>query len=275
MGNGPYDLLSGIYRPLLEKNARAWRDPESAQRERLASILGENADTDVGRRHGFSSIGTPEEFAKRVPAIGFEEMAADVERVAHGERNVLTAEPVLRFVKTSGTTGAAKRIPVTKSIAREVTDAQLVWLVNLLRENPKHADGTKLNLVSPADEDLTPAGIPVGANTGRMAREMPWYVRMFAAPHRDVLAIKDPAVRSFCVALACAGADAGTLTTANPSTVWLLAKRLRAWADPLAEWLGRGGLPDKTPDGVPIDAELRARVARRFRKRAKQAARLR
>src|SRR5439155_22614624 len=113
----------------------------SAQRARLATILSANAATDAGRRLRFSEISTPEEFRARVPPIEFESMAADVERIARGERNVLTAERVERFVKTSGTTGPSKRIPITKSLAREVTDAQIIWLVNLLLEHRHHGAG--------------------------------------------------------------------------------------------------------------------------------------
>jgi hypothetical protein len=274
-GNPPFDLLAGIYRPLLERFRNESRDPSGTQRARLAAILAANADTDVGRRYGFASISSPEEFRARVPAIGFDEMAADVERIANGERNVLTSEPVLRFVKTSGTTGASKRIPVTASLEREVRDAQMIWLVNLLRENRHHPDGRKLTLVSPADEEATPAGIPIGANTGRMANAMPWFVRLFSAPHRDVLAVRDADVRAYLVTLACAGTDAGTLTTANPSTVWLLAQRLRSWEAALAEQLDAGGLPAHTPGGVEIPAATRRALSRRFRRRREQARRLR
>ena len=270
-GNPPYDLLSGFYRPLLERFRAQARDPEGTQAARLAAILAANAGTEVGRRHGFATIASPEDYRRRVPAIGFDEMAVDVERIAQGARNVLTAEPVTRFVKTSGTTGASKRIPITASLEREVRDAQMVWLVNLLRENRHHPDGRKLTLVSPADDETTIAGIPVGANTGRMAKAMPWFVRMFSSPHREILAVKDPAVRAFLVTLACAGTDAGTLTTANPSTVWQLATRLRAWAGPIAAALERGGLPERTPDGAPIPRDL----VRRFPRRREQARRLR
>jgi hypothetical protein len=252
MGNGPHDLLAGICRPILERFRAAAKDPAGAQRARLAELLAANARSEYGRRFGFDSIRTPAEYRERVPAIDFDAIAPEVERLGHGENGILTEEPVLRFVKTSGTTGASKRIPVTASLAREVRDAQLVWLVNLLRESPKHADGAKLLLVSPGDGATTPGGLAVGANTGRMQDAMPWFVRFDTVPHAKINALKDPEVRAFLVALAAAGKDVGTITTANPSTVWMLSKRLRAWAEPLADALSKGGIPDVTPDGTRI-----------------------
>lgn len=275
MGNGPYDLLKGIYRPLLERFETAARDPERAQRERLAALLARDAQTDYGRRCGFASIRTAEEFRARVPAVDFDDLAPEVERIANGARDVLAHDEVVRFVKTSGTTGPAKRIPVTASLAREVRDAQLVWLVHMLKENPKHADGTKLTLVSPEDEERTPAGIPVGANTGRMQRALPWFVRFGSRPHPDVLAVKDAALRGYLVALSAAGSDVGIVTTANASTVWQLARRLREWSDSIAEALDRGGVPEALPDGTPVPEALRRGLARRFKRRRAQARRLR
>src|SRR5207302_11192599 len=102
-----------ICRPILERFAAAAKDPEAAQRARLAELLKANAESEYGRRFGFASIRTADEFRSRVPAIDFEAIAGDVDRIANGAQGILTREPVLRFVKTSGTTGASKKIPVT------------------------------------------------------------------------------------------------------------------------------------------------------------------
>lgn len=275
MGNAPHDLLAGIYRPLLDRFRAAAKDPVAAQRASLERILRTNAGTEWGRAHGFAAIREPRDWIARAPAVEWDAVAPFVDRIANGEANVLTSEPVLRFVKTSGTTGPSKRIPITASLAREVRDAQIVWLVNLLRENPKHADGAKLVLVSPDDDDATPAGIPIGANTGRMQRALPWFVRFATRPAREVLAIKDPDLRAFLVALAAAGTDAGSITTANPSTLWLLAKRLREWSEPLAAALEEGGVPERRPDGVRVPAGVRYVFARHFKRRPKRALALR
>ncbi len=277
-GNPPYDLLSAVYRPLLARFASAAADPAAAQRARLLALLRADASCEYGRRHGFAGIADAAEperaFRAHVPAVDFDALAPSIERMERGERGVLTAQDVVRFVKTSGTTGRPKRVPITPGLAREVRDAQLVWLVHLLRENPKHADGAKLVLVSPADEERTPAGIPVGANTGRMQRALPWFVRLWTVPPAEVLALRDPGLRGPLSALAAAGGDLGSITTANASTVWQLATRLRAWGEWLGVALREGGVPRAGPDGTGIPEPVRARLRRRFPSRPARAERL-
>lgn len=274
-GNGPHDLLAGVFRPVLDRFREAAKRPAEAQATRLREILAANADTEYGKRHGFASITDVATYRARVPRIDFDAIAPEVDRMAAGEGNVLVAEKVERFVKTSGTTGASKRIPITKSLSREMRDAQLVWIVNMLRENRMHANGTKLVLVSPASSETTSAGIPVGANTGRMQGALPWFARFDSAPAAPILALKNPDVRAYLTAIAAAGADAGSFTATNPSTLWLLAKRLHEWADPIANVLQEGWVPARTPDGVEIPGGWRWVHRNLFKPRPKRAARLR
>ena len=51
-------------------------------------------------------------------------MRAYAERAQNGEANVLTAEPVLMFTMTSGSTGQPKLIPVTKTTRRTIASLQ-------------------------------------------------------------------------------------------------------------------------------------------------------
>ena len=55
--------------------------------------------------------------------------------------------------------------------SREVREAQVVWLVNLLRENERHANGTKLVLVSPATSETT-AALAVCSSSTRSASSL-------------------------------------------------------------------------------------------------------
>lgn len=273
-GNGPHDLLAGIFRPVLDRFRVAAKRPAEAQAARLQEILAANADTEYGKRYGFASIKDVATYRSRVPRIDFDAIAGEVDRMAAGEGNVLVAETVERFVKTSGTTGASKRIPITKSLAREMRDAQMVWIVNMLRENKMHANGTKLVLVSPASSETTSAGIPVGANTGRMQGELPWFARFDTSPAAAILALKNPDVRAYLTAVAAAAADAGSITATNPSTLWLLSRRLTEWARPIATVLKEGWVSSHTPDGVEIPGGWRWVHRKLFKPRPKRAERL-
>lgn len=92
---------------------RAFRDPAARQWDVLTDLLQFNADTDFGRRHGFARIRTLAEFQRAVPIRDYTALSPWIERMAEGERNVLTADEPVVYFTSSGSTGAHKKIPVT------------------------------------------------------------------------------------------------------------------------------------------------------------------
>ena len=85
----------------------AARRAAATQRSLLTSLMDRNADTEYGRRYGFGSIKTVEDYRRAVPVITYEDIAADMTRVTEGARNVFTAEDPIMFARTSGTTGGS------------------------------------------------------------------------------------------------------------------------------------------------------------------------
>ncbi|OJH34097.1 hypothetical protein BON30_45285 [Cystobacter ferrugineus] len=79
----------------------------------LRAILHHNRDTDFGRRHGFASLRTVEDYQRALPVSTYEPFRPYMERIARGEQNVLTADRVEYLGITSGTTGQRKLLPVT------------------------------------------------------------------------------------------------------------------------------------------------------------------
>src|SRR5262245_56577022 len=84
---------------------RATERPEAAQAATLTRLLARNRDTLVGRAHGFASITSPREYARRVPIRDFEGIRPWVDRVLASQPRVLTAETPTAFATSSGTTG--------------------------------------------------------------------------------------------------------------------------------------------------------------------------
>lgn len=281
-GNGPYDLLSGIYRKQLDAFEEACLTPAQTQERRLSEILAAAADTAFGREYDFAKIDSIDAYRATVPINRYDELSTWIDREVDGESNVLTREDPQSFVRTSGTTGASKWIPITPALAREVANAQLVWMVHMLKENPKHPDGVPLTLVSraPARSQTTEGGTPYGANTGRMRNTMPWYVKLRAVPHDDILAVDDEITRTYLVVLSAVGAEVGNLTTANATSVLKLIERIETWREPLQVALETGGLPENVYDDDGNAHPLRGdpvrprRLRKRLRKRPRAAARL-
>src|SRR4026207_2409450 len=98
---------------------RRWDDltknPWKTQERLLLDIIQRNRATCFGRDHHFDAIRNLNDYRKQVEIGDYERLRAYVERAQNGAANVLTAEPVLMFTTTSGSTGQPKLIPVTKT----------------------------------------------------------------------------------------------------------------------------------------------------------------
>ena len=141
-------------------------DPRTAQTARLLEMVSSNAATVYGREHGFAGIRTISDLQKAVPINVYDSLQPYVERTAAGEQNILTAEQPFMFATTSGTTGARKLIPVTRSYVKEFRKASVVSGYNLLKNFPGIAKGVSLSVFSQAEEGRTSGNIPYGAISG-------------------------------------------------------------------------------------------------------------
>ena len=84
------------------------------QKQVLQHLLERAKDTEYGRNHLFGSTKTYDDFAKNVPVNTYEELKGDIDRMRHGEENVLWPGQVKWYAKSSGTTNdKSKFIPVS------------------------------------------------------------------------------------------------------------------------------------------------------------------
>ena len=82
------------------------------QQKIFREIAVRNRGTSFGKKYNIRSIETYEEFRDRVPTFSYEEIFPYIERMLHGEKNVLTREAVVEYAKSSGTSnGRSKYIP--------------------------------------------------------------------------------------------------------------------------------------------------------------------
>lgn len=94
---------------------RYMEHPEAVQREVFRDLLRAARFTEFGKRYDFQSISGPEQFADRVPIHDYEDLKPFIERMMHGEKDVLWDGRVSYFSKSSGTTSAkSKFIPVSR-----------------------------------------------------------------------------------------------------------------------------------------------------------------
>ena len=230
------------------------RTPGQAQERLLREILGRNAGTEFGRRHGFAGITTLPEFQERVPIASYEDLEPYIKAEMSGQPNQLTKDPPVLFTTTSGTTGARKYIPMTREGKNAKSHLTWLWLCGLYRDHPGIVGGRILSVVSPEVESHAPSGVPCGAESGHAYRTMPGPVRsMYTAPY-GVFAIGDYEAKYYTLLRLAAGQDISLIATVNPSTIVLLADRLARHTESIIRDVRDGSLSSD----VAVPAELRA-----------------
>lgn len=89
--------------------------PLEIQNEMLFQLLQTAKDTEWGKAHKYDEIFSLADFQKNVPLQDYNDIKPYVERVRHGERNLLWPGETKWFAKSSGTTSdKSKFIPVTR-----------------------------------------------------------------------------------------------------------------------------------------------------------------
>lgn len=84
------------------------------QQEVLHYLVENAKDTEYGRNHLFSTIQSYDDFVQNVPVNTYEELKGDIDRMRHGEENILWPGQVKWYAKSSGTTNdKSKFIPVS------------------------------------------------------------------------------------------------------------------------------------------------------------------
>ena len=81
----------------------------------LMQLVRDNQDTEYGRKYGFREIRSYADYAAKVPLSDYEDYDPYIERMlCFNQKNLITADEVVYYAHTSGTTGASKMIPCTQ-----------------------------------------------------------------------------------------------------------------------------------------------------------------
>ena len=133
------NIIRPIFTPRLRKLDLYQTEAEALQRGVLKRLLGKAAETEWGRAYGFSKNLSYEDFARQTPLNTYEELKGYIDRMRHGEKDVLWPGRVKWYAKSSGTTNdKSKFIPVSGDGLHDThyaggTDAVVWYLCN----NPK------------------------------------------------------------------------------------------------------------------------------------------
>ena len=136
---GLTSIASLAFRSRQKELERHNNEGEALQAEVLQYLLKKGRDTEYGRQHLFNTIHGSDDFAQQVPLNTYEDLKNDIDRMRHGESNVLWPGTVKWYAKSSGTTNdKSKFIPVSAEGLHNVhyaggKDAVALYLMS----NPK------------------------------------------------------------------------------------------------------------------------------------------
>lgn len=132
--------ITSLIRPFLLRRMNALErygtQAEDIQRNVLDKLLRRAADTEWGRKYGYGELRSYEAFRKKVPVNTYEELKGCIDRMRHGERNILWPGQVKWYAKSSGTTNdKSKFIPVSRDGLHDThyaggSDAVSIYLHN-------------------------------------------------------------------------------------------------------------------------------------------------
>ncbi|MEW5851125.1 MAG: GH3 auxin-responsive promoter family protein [Myxococcota bacterium] len=269
----PDNTLRAGARALFSKSWRTFEeasaDPQAAQEARLQQILARNAQTAFGREHGFSSITSLEQLAEKVPVRTWTEFAPYARRMVEGEKDVLCAEEVFYFARSSGTTGEPKNIPVTASYIDEFRHGRRVWMRQVAQVMPAGIKGHLLTVHSPNIEGYTPSGVPYGSITVAMGSGREDATGYDPVP-RDVFRLSNYSARYYLALRFALEKPISVWAAVNPSTLVLLAQVLTRHASELARDVESGTLWD----GLALTPDERTRFSARLGRNRDAAKRL-
>ena len=179
----------------LKAIARYATDAEEIQRKVLARLLREAAQTAYGRDHGFGEIRSYEEFSRTVPVNTYEELKGFIDRMRHGERDVLWKGRVKWYAKSSGTTNdKSKFIPVSSAGLHDThyaggTDAVALYLHS--HPESRLFDGRALILGGSHQPNYNLPGSLVGDLSAILIENINPVVNLFRVPKKRVALLSD------------------------------------------------------------------------------------
>lgn len=177
------------------------------QAEVLKSLLVRASDTEYGRDHIFNMTRSYEEFAHNVPVNTYEELKGDIDRMRHGEKDILWPGVVKWYAKSSGTTNdKSKFIPVSDEGLQNIhyqggNDAVAMYLKN----NPKSRlfDGKSLILGGSHSSNYNVDGSLVGDLSAILIENINPIVNLVRVPDKRTALISDFEVKRDKIAEIC------------------------------------------------------------------------
>ena len=235
------------------------RQVEAVQERFLQDLLRTHQATELGQKYRFKDIGTVEQFRQRIPISSYSSYESYCDRIAQGEQNILTADPVVFLNLTSGSTGAHKLIPVTKRFQNSLRRPNLTsigFLSEALRRR-----GLKFGKVIATNSTqllgLSSGGIPYGpASVGVLRMGKFLCEQLFAHPFEALQAPESLTRHYLCLLFALQQPNTRGIAANFPMLILRTCGYLEQYAEDFIRDIEKGTLAP----WLQLEPELRLKL---------------
>lgn len=188
-------IVKAFYSRRLKEIDRYAHHAEELQQKVMMRLVSEARHTEWGLAHGFKTVKDYSTYARTSGINSYEELKDAIERMRHGERDILWKGAVKWYAKSSGTTNdKSKFIPVSNDILRDThyrggTDSVITYLQN----NPKSRffDGRALILGGSHAPNYNLPHSLVGDLSAILIENVSPFVNHFRTPTKEVALTSD------------------------------------------------------------------------------------
>ncbi len=227
----------------------------------LDRILAQNRNTVFGQRCGLNGP-APRRVFENLPTTTYADYAPYIERIAAGEQNVLSGEPVVYFSTTSGTTGPPKMIPVTRQQMRAAVSTRFTCMGLALRAGVlRPMRGRFMTIMTEHLGGHTSGGALKGAATTGGFQQLGQIADKILTSPPGVTQLHDQEAARYLHLLFGLREEAlWTIVAFFPATVLFALRDLQAHAEELLRDLADGTISPR----LALPAEARAHLQRRL-----------
>ncbi len=237
-------LLGGVFKSRQTHIEAYTHNSEEIQRRVMTHLVQQGQRTQYGKTWGMINVRTYEDFANRMPVTTYEELKGPIDRMRHGEADVLWPGVVKWFAKSSGTTNdKSKFIPVSADGLKNIhykggKDAVALYL----RNNPKSKlfDGRSLILGGSHSPNYNVANSIVGDLSAILIENINPLANLVRVPKKNIALMPDFEAKREAIARQTLHAN---ITNISGVPSWMLSVLVRvlelSGKDTLAEvWPG-------------------------------------
>lgn len=245
---------------------------EQLQKEVLRRLIDLNQQSDFSQRFRLTSTMTIDEFRRQLPIADFELFRPYVQQMQTGRHSALLGpdNKLLMYAVTSGTTGAAKLIPVTSQFLNDYRKGWQRWGIATQQDHPAMKTLRMVQMISDHEQWHADDGIPCGNISGLATTMQKAIVRKLYVVPAETAKISHSAAKQYAtLRFALEEPWVGIFITANPGTLLRFCDQMDQLAEPLIRDIHDGRL---TLDDV--DASVVRRLTGGLRKNPRRARQL-